>query len=222
MVGRRGLPKARRLALVVSLISACVSLSAVQAQEVGLAGVMGGRALVMIDGGPPQALRPGESLSGIRLLSIQGEQVVIEINGRKRPLRIGQHAIGSGPGDGAGKLVLSADSQGHFVTMGMVNGTAIRFLVDTGASMISLGANDARRLGLDVNAGQKALTHTANGQAVVSKVQLDSVQVGEITLRNVDALVHATEMPVALLGMSFLNRMEMQRDGSTMTLKKRF
>ena len=43
-----------------------------------------------------------------------------------------------------------------------------------------------------------------------------------MTLHNVDALIHQSEMPMALLGMSFLNRMEMQRDGSTMTLKKRF
>ena len=57
---------------------------------------------------------------------------------------------------------------------------------------------------------------------MVSKVQLDTVRVGDVTLHNVDALIHQTEMPIALLGMSFLNRMEMQRDGSTMTLKKRF
>jgi aspartyl protease family protein len=48
------------------------------------------------------------------------------------------------------------------------------------------------------------------------------VRIGDISINNVDALIHATELPVALLGMSFLNRMEMQRDGSTMTLKKRF
>jgi aspartyl protease family protein len=88
--------------------------------------------------------------------------------------------------------------------------------------MISLGASDARRLGLDFNRGQKAMTQTANGQMVVSKVQLDTVRVGAVTLHNVDALLHQTDMPIALLGMSFLNRMEMQRDGSTMTLKKRY
>ena len=66
------------------------------------------------------------------------------------------------------------------------------------------------------------MSNTANGQAVVTKVQLDTVRVGDITLHNVDALIHQNEMPMALLGMSFLNRMEMQRDGSTMTLKRRF
>ena len=70
--------------------------------------------------------------------------------------------------------------------------------------------------------GVSASTSGANGQGVVSKIQLDTVRIGDVTLHNVDALIHQTDMPMALLGMSFLNRMEMQRDGSTMTLKKRF
>jgi len=192
------------------------------AQDVGLAGVMGSRALLMIDGAEPQAVAIGQSLAGVKVVSVQGDQVVVEIGGKKRPLRVGQHAIGTAAADGSGRIVMTADNQGHFVTTGSVNGVAVRFLVDTGATMISLGASDARRVGVDFNRGQKGMTQTANGQSVVSKVQLDTVRIGYVTLHNVDAVIHQTEMPVALLGMSFLNRMEMQRDGSTMTLKRRF
>ena len=117
---------------------------------------------------------------------------------------------------------MAADARGHFYTTGSINGASVRFLVDTGATMISLGTADARRMGLDFNSGQKGMTQTANGQAVASKIQLDTVRIGDVTLHNVDALIHQTEMPIALLGMSFLNRMDMQRDGNTMTLKKRF
>ena len=193
-----------------------------EAQDVGLAGIMGNKAMLMINGSEPQAVPVGQTLNGVKVLSVQGDQVTVEIGGKKRPLRIGQHAIGAGNGDGSDKIILTADVQGHFLTTGNINGTSVRFLVDTGASMISLGATDARRIGLDFNRGQKALTNTANGQVVVSKVQLDTVRISGVTLHNVDALIHQTDMPVALLGMSFLNRMEMQRDGSTMTLKKRF
>ena len=98
----------------------------------------------------------------------------------------------------------------------------LRFLVDTGATSIALGPTDARRIGIDPNQGQKGLVGTANGNAVVSRVVLNTVRIGDITLHNVEAVVMPTEMPEALLGMSFLNRMEMQRDGNTMTLKKRF
>jgi aspartyl protease family protein len=88
--------------------------------------------------------------------------------------------------------------------------------------MISLGASDARRLGLDFNRGQKGFSQTANGQVVVSKVKLDTVSIAGVTLRQVDALLHQNDMPIALLGMSFLNRMEMQHDGGTMTLRQRY
>jgi aspartyl protease family protein len=222
MGGKRPMKTSRHstaLGLAAVLFSSLVS-----SQDVGLAGIMGSKAMLIINGGEPQTVRVGESLDGIRLISIQGDQVIVEISGKKRPLRVGQHAIGTGGagGDGSGKIIMTADHQGHFYTTGVINGTSVRFLVDTGATMISLGASDARRLGLDFNRGQKAMTQTANGQMVVSKVQLDTVRVGAVTLHNVDALLHQTDMPIALLGMSFLNRMEMQRDGSTMTLKKRY
>lgn len=192
------------------------------AQEVGLAGIMGSKAMLMVNGGEPQAVAIGQSLDGVKLLSVQGDQVVVEVGGKKRPLRVGQHAIGVSNGDSSGKIIMTADGQGHFYTTGTINGTSVRFMVDTGATMISLGATDARRIGLDFNRGQKVLSQTANGQTVVSKLQLDTVRLGDITLHGVDAVIHQNEMPIALLGMSFLNRMEMQRDGSTMTLKKRF
>lgn len=205
------------IALALTLIS-----HEAGAQEVGLAGILGSKAMLMINGGEPQAIPVGQTVDGVRLISIQGDQAVIEIGGKKRVLRIGQHAMGTAGGNGSGKIIMLADGQGHFFTTGTINGTSVRFLVDTGATMISLGAADARRVGVDFNRGQKALTNTANGQAVVSKVQLDTVRIGDVTLHNVDALIHQTDMPVALLGMSFLNRMEMQRDGQTMTLKKRY
>jgi aspartyl protease family protein len=205
------------LVLMLGLIAGGAS-----AQDVGLAGIMGSKAVLMINGSEPQSVAVGQSLDGVKVLSVQGDQVVVEIGGKKRPLRVGQHAIGAAAADGSGKVIMTADNQGHFYTTGTVNGVSVRFLVDTGATMISLGANDARRIGLDFNRGQKGMTQTANGQSVVSKIQLDSVRIGDVTLHNVDALIHQTEMPMALLGMSFLNRMEMQRDGSTMTLKKRF
>ncbi|WP_246181540.1 retropepsin-like aspartic protease family protein [Dechloromonas hortensis] len=213
---------ARMTSNFTMLCGLCLFAGFASAQDVGLAGVMGSKAMLMINGGEPQAVAVGQSLDGVRVVSVTSEQAVIEIGGKKRPLRVGQHAVGAPAADGSGKIVMTADAQGHFYTTGNINGASVRFIVDTGASMISLGAADARRIGLDFNRGQKAVSQTANGQAVVSKIQLDTVRIGDITLHNVDALIHQNDMPMALLGMSFLNRMEMQRDGSTMTLKKRF
>ena len=207
----------------ITLLSCFCLLSGVaSALDVGLAGIMGSKAMLMINGGEPRAVAVGQTIDGVRLISVAGDQVIVEVDGKKRPLRVGQHAVGSASADGSGKVILTADSQGHFVTNGTVNGASVRFLVDTGATLISLGASDARRIGIDASKGQRGITNTANGQAQVSKVKLDTVRVGDVTLHNVDALVHQNDLPVALLGMSFLNRMEMQRDGGTMTLKKQY
>ncbi len=214
--------KAVRLILYCNamLIGLVFLVSPLAAQEVGLVGLLGSKAILMINGGEPQPVRVGDNMQGVRLVSVQDDQAVVEIAGKKRVLRIGQHAVGTPSADG--KLILKADSAGHFMSIGTVNGVSLRFVVDTGASMISLGAGDARRLGLDAGKGERLLSNTANGQTVVTKVSLNTVRLGDITLNNVDAVIHQTDMPVALLGMSFLNRMEMQRDGDTMTLKKRF
>lgn len=192
------------------------------AVELGLAGLLGSKALLVFDGGEPRAVAVGQTVLGVRLVSVQGDQAVVEVGGKTRALRVGQHAQATADESGGGKVVLHADGGGHFFATGTINGGSVRFLVDTGASMISLGAADARRLGIDTRGGTVGYSETANGRAQVIRVKLNTVRVGDITLNNVDALVHESDMRVALLGMSFLNRMEMQRDGDTMTLKKRY
>lgn len=189
--------------------------------DVGLAGIVGSKALLVVDGRPAQALAVGQTLGDVQLLLVQEGRAVVDIGGKRRTLVVGQQAVGTA-GDGGGSVILTADAAGHFVATGSVNGVTVRFLVDTGASMISLGAADARRIGVNIARGQPGVSMTANGLVAVVRLKLDSVRVGDITLYNVDALVHQGDLPVALLGMSFLNRMEMQRSGSTMTLKKRF
>jgi aspartyl protease family protein len=207
---------------ITLLLSFCSFSGVAEGLDVGLAGILGSKAMLMINGGEPRAIAVGQSIDGVRLISVTGDQVVVEVDGKKRPLRVGQHAVGAASAEGSNKVILTADGQGHFVTTGTINGTSIKFLVDTGATLISLGASDARRIGIDARNGERGVTNTANGQAQVSRVKLDTVRVGDVTLHNVDALVHQNDLPVALLGMSFLNRMEMQRDGGTMTLKKQY
>lgn len=191
--------------------------------DVGLAGIFPGKALLTINKGAPRIVALGaRTEEGVRLLSIEGETATLEIEGKKRVLRVGQNVASQPSGAGPATTVLTADSRGHYMVTGNVNGSSVRFLVDTGASMISLGAGDARRIGIDPKKGQLGVTNTANGQTVVSRVKLDSVRVGEIVLNNVDAVIMQHDLPIALLGMSFLSRMEITQDGQTMTLKKRY
>jgi aspartyl protease family protein len=96
-------------------------------------------------------------------------------------------------------------------------------MVDTGATSVVLPSADARRAGVNYLSGTRRLTQTANGVVPVYAIKLDSLRIGDITLNNVDAsVIEGDKLPMALLGMSFLNRMEMRRDGSTMTLIRRY
>jgi aspartyl protease family protein len=124
---------------------------------------------------------------------------------------------------GARSVVLAADSRGHFFTTGAINGGSVRFLVDTGASFVSIGSGDAKRLGIDYLKGERSFTSTANGVVPTYRVKLDEVRLGDVTLNNVDAMVHTDNaLQFVLLGMSFLNRMEMRRDGEKLVLTKRY
>ena len=205
------------------LLVLCLAAAGASAQEVGLAGIMGSKALLTINGGAPRIVSLGaRTEEGVRVVSIEGETATIEVDGRKRVLRVGQNVASQSSGSGPATVVLTADAAGHFLARGSINGTSVRFLVDTGASMISIGTSDARRIGVDASMGQLGYTQTANGVAQVARVKLNTVKVGDIVLNNVDATIHQQDMPVVLLGMSFLNRMEMQRNGDTMTLKKNY
>ena len=194
------------------------------ATEVAVAGVFGGKAVLVIDGGRPLTVSVGERTpQGVLLVAVRGELAEIEINGERQTLRLGERVVKSSAGASAQVITMKADLRGHFVTSGLVNGRTVRFLVDTGASMVALGRSLASQAGIDyVNAGRPSQSMTANGLVRTWVVKLDTVQVAGVTLHNVDAAVHDSELPVALLGMSFLNRMDMRRNGDTLTLRKRY
>jgi aspartyl protease family protein len=196
------------------------------AMDITVIGLTSGKAVVVIDGGKPRTLRVGEATAeGVKLVEASSEAATFDIKGRRLTLPLGYHGTvaRNQPPAGSSGVALTADSRGHFVTSGTVNGMPLRFLVDTGASMIALSVDDAKRAGVNYLAGTRAQVQTANGLATVYLVKLDAVKVGDIQLNNVEAaVVEGDKLPIALLGMSFLNRMEMKRSGDTMTLIRRY
>lgn len=207
--------------LFCMLVLACLGA---HATEVAVAGIFPGKAVLVIDGGRPLTLSVGKrTRQGVMVVSVRGEQVVIDIDGERQTLRLGQRVVKSSAGASSQVITMKADLRGHFLTSGTVNGRVVRFLIDTGASMVALSQSAAARAGIDyANTGRPSQSMTANGLVRTWVVKLDSVQVAGVTLHNVDAAVHDFELPVALLGMSFLNRMDMRRDGDTLTLRKRY
>ncbi|QID18229.1 TIGR02281 family clan AA aspartic protease [Nitrogeniibacter mangrovi] len=212
-----------RIHAAVGVVGALLATMA-GATEVAVSGLFPGKALLVIDGGRPTLVAPGRTVAGVRVVAIHGEQVVVDVDGQRKALRLGERVVNRGGGAAPGSVVnLHADGRGHFVTIGTINGSTMRFIVDTGASFVSLGRADAERAGIDYRKhGRPSAAQTANGIVRTWIVKLNTVKVGDVTLHNVDAAVHDTDLPVALLGMSFLNRMEMQREGDTLTLRRRY
>jgi aspartyl protease family protein len=105
------------------------------------------------------------------------------------------------------EVVLPRAGDGHFYVDADVNGTSIRMLADTGASLVVLSARDAEEAGIDVEQLDfNRLVTTANGHAAVAHVQLDEVRVGSIVRQDVPAMV-ARGLHGSLLGMSFFNQL---------------
>lgn len=195
------------------------------AQSVALSGVAGHKALVIIDAAAPKFLSAGQTHQGVKLLSVQGETAVVEVGGQRQSLRVGDAPVSvgrRGNDPGAQRIVLTADSQGHFMPPGQINGRAVQFLVDTGASLVILSEADAKRINLPFEQGQKVRVSTANGGAVGYQVRLDSVKVGNAQVYAVPAIVLPQAMPYVLLGNSFLTRFQMQRNNDQLTLERRY
>jgi len=210
--------------LLAALLPLAMAAGGAHAESVMLTGTIGNRAILIVDGGAPRTVAPGEKLGGVKLVSVQGDQAVVEVGGQRATLRMDQPASVGGGGGGANgtRIVLPASSGGHFMTLGSINGRSVNFMVDTGATSVAISAADALRIGLEYKKGQPVQINTANGVAPGYRVKLNSVRVGDVEVYDVDAVVSEQPMPFVLLGNSFINRFSMQRDGDQMVLQKRY
>jgi aspartyl protease family protein len=186
-------------------------------------GLFKGRAIVNIDG-KRRTLKIGKpSPEGVTLISADSDVAVIEIGGEQQEYKLGQH-VGTQFKNKKNAEAKIMPVNGMYSTTGFINGQAVKFLVDTGATWIAMNSHQARSLGINFRyTGKRAMVSTANGMAAVYRIMLDKVRVGEIELTNVEAGVLEGNSPrEVLLGNSFLNRVEMQRQGQVMLLKQKF
>jgi aspartyl protease family protein len=214
---------ARVLCAVVAVAGAAVCQAAPTVQLQGSLGT--GKALLVIDG-VPQTLAVGASARGVTLRRLMDGEAEVEVAGQVQRLRLGAApARFSGAEGGAGasgsSIVLAAGPGGHHMATGQINGAPVRFMVDTGATMITLSQSEATRIGVDWQRGQRGMTQTANGPVAVWQVTLSAVRIGDVEVANVAAVVVPAEMPIALLGNSFLNRFSMRRDADVLRLERK-
>jgi len=208
---------------VASVVAGALIAAGAGATDVTVSGLFPNKAVVQIDGGSLQTLAVGQkSAEGVLLVSVDGDGATFEIDGKRIAVGLGRARMSANPSSVA-SAVIYANTRGHFITDGQINGLTIGLLVDTGATHVALPASEARRLGLDYRKGKKGSIRTANGIAPAYQIKLDTVRLGNITLYGVDAVVVDSEnLSQPLLGMSFLNRLDMKREGDVMTLTKRY
>jgi aspartyl protease family protein len=210
------------------LLPACGLLLAAhgQAQTVALTGILGSKALLVVEGGAPKSVGVGETHGGVTVLATQASQAVVEIAGVRQTLQLGGAPVSVGrsgsEASGESRIVLHAGTNGHFLAQGQINGASARFMVDTGASFVAIGAPDAQRLGINLKTAQPAMMGTANGSVQAWRVKLGSVRVGNVSVHEVDAVVMPAPMPHVLLGNSFLTRFQMTRTNDQMVLERRY
>jgi aspartyl protease family protein len=211
-----------RNALVRIITAASIGCTPAWATSVSVSGLFKDKAIVSIDGGKPRTLSAGQTVQGVKLVTANSDSASFEVDGVRRTLGMGQSFAGGTPQATRQTVSLTADARGHFSASGSLNGFPVSFLVDTGATAIAINAAEARRIGVDYQAGQAIGVSTAAGVVPAWHVKFNTVKIGGITLNQVDGIVVESGLSVPLLGMSFLNRMEMKRDGQTMTLTQRY
>ena len=188
---------------------------AASATTVLVMSITGSGVEILVNNSVVRTLRPGESSpEGVKLIDLGSGAALIEVDGRRWLMPLGSST--------ATTLVLQADERGHFIVTAAINGIPVRALVDTGASSIAMNLSDARRAGVNLSGARRVRILTASGAREALLVQLGTVQVGDIVVNDVEAtLSERDELPITLLGMSFLKHLDMYRIGASLTLTLR-
>ncbi len=192
--------------------------------DVRVVGLFKERAVVQIDG-KQHVLAVGQtSPEGVKLLSADSESAVLVVDGKEIRGTLDGRVSARKKSPSAQEVQIRRNHMSMYSTVGSINGLPVSFLVDTGATQIAMNDAQARRLGIDYRVvGEPTAITTASRVERAWAVMLDSVKVGDITLRDVGGIVLEGPQPEqVLLGMSFLGRLEIRNDGQLMTLRRKY
>jgi len=212
----------RRIVLIIAGLFLSGNVSA--ETQVNIVGLFSNMAVVMVNGSKPKTLSIGQSIDGVKLLAADSQSATLLIEGKTKKLEMGQAlSMGDSSASSSPSVTLYADAQGHFVSECKINGAPLRFLLDTGATTVALNSGDAKFAKIDYKRGEPVQVSTANGVVTAYRITISHLQIGGITLHQVQGSVLEGGSPsVVLLGMSALNRLDMKRQDIMMTLTKKY
>jgi aspartyl protease family protein len=210
-------PMARTVQTSVLALACCAAQA-----DVSVVGVMKEKALLSVNGAPSKVYAVGATLpDGSKLVAVSGSSVTLEEHGKRYTAELGQFA-NSVQTMMSPNLVFYADPNGHYVVPGEINGVPTRMMIDTGATKVAIPGYEAKRMGIEYRTqGTRAFVQTAGGVQETWVVKVNKLKVGDIELSNIEAVVIEAGLSIVLLGNNFLNRFEMRRDGTTMTLTRK-
>jgi len=191
--------------------------------DILVVGLFANQAVVEVNG-EQHLLKVGKATpEGVTLISANSSEAVLKINGKQQTFPLGNRISSEFTPAPEQPAVSLWPNNGMYLTIGTVNGFTVDFLVDTGAFTVALNSATARRLGLDFYRGEQIGLRTASGYDVGYKITLDYVQLDEIKVYNVAAVViDGPEPATALLGMSFLGQVDMQHNGERLDLRQKY
>lgn len=181
-----------------------------------------GSAILIIDGNQHMLRAGNRSPEGVLLVSADGKQAVIEIEGKRKAISLSRGIVNQFKAANKTEIRIASSQGGHYLTKGLINGSTVDFLVDTGATSIAMNYIEANRLGIDYRAGTPITVNTANGTVTAFLVTLSSVSVGNIVINQVAAAVSTTDSPsIILLGNSYLSKVDFKIDQGVLVLKEK-
>ena len=191
--------------------------------QIEVQALFGGKAIVMIDGQRRMLSIGDTSPEGVKLVNADSKHAVLEVDGKTRSYQPGGAISLSYAKPEMVEEKIFADDRGMFNSIGTINGRTVRFLVDTGATTVAMNKTQARSLGIDYRIkGEHIVISTASSHVKGYRVRLNSVSLGKIKLKNVDAMVIDGSHPgPILLGMSFLGKLKVEKAGGVMTIRQR-
>ncbi len=217
--------KVHQLLVAILFTFVCLlPVSVMATTKVNIVGLFSGKAVMIINDGKPRTLSVGQTVDGVKLIAADSSSATLLIEGKTRSLGMGQAAsVADTSVNSQPSLTLYANPQGHFVSECKINGAPLKFLIDTGATTVALNSGDAQFANIDYKKGEPVFVNTANGVVTAYRVTIANLKIGSITLSQVDASVLEGGSPsVVLMGMSALKRMEINHQGNSMTLTKKY
>ena len=199
-----------------------VASTAADATTVRVIALFTNKALLEVDG-QQKVVSKGETFSGVFLQSASGRGAVVVIEGKTMDLELNKTIAGNFKKRKKISLRIVPNTHGMYFTRGTINGKSTNFLVDTGATHVTMSGREAKSLNIDFKKGVRSHAQTAAAVVPVWQVKLDTVEVGGIKLNNISATVIDGDHPSeVLLGNSFLRHTRIEQAGSVLEISKRY